>query len=210
MNVSEQAYMPFPFTTLLEAALNRVLRLDPDTLARLGDLDGKVIRLRISGAMPFEIVVQPSKSGLRLHTQHDGEPDVTLAGDVPVFARFAMRRIMPEAVAAGDVRISGDIQLGQRFQQLMEKIDIDWEEQAAHILGDVTAHQLGNALRDLHGWSARAAQTLKDDFDEYIQEESRLLPPRLRAENFTNAVESLRSEVDRLERRVARLREIIR
>ncbi|MEX2163382.1 MAG: SCP2 sterol-binding domain-containing protein [Sulfuricaulis sp.] len=210
MNVSEQAYMPFPFTTLLEAALNRVLRLDPDTLARLGDLDGKVIRLRISGAMPFEIVVQPSKSGLRLHTRQDGEPDVTLTGDVPVFARFAMRRIMPEAVAAGDVRISGDIQLGQRFQQLMEKIDIDWEEQAAHILGDVTAHQLGNASRDLHGWSARAAQTLKDDFDEYIQEESRLLAPRLRAENFTKAVESLRSEVDRLERRVARLREIIR
>ena len=210
MNASEQAYMPFPFTTLLEAALNRVLRLDPDTLARLGDLDGKVIRLRISGAMPFEIVVQPSKSGLRLHTRHDGEPDVTLTGDVPVFARFAMRRIMPEAVAAGDVRISGDIQLGQRFQQLMEKIDIDWEEQAAHILGDVTAHQLGNALRDLRGWSTRAAQTLKDDFDEYIQEESRLPAPRLRAENFTKAVESLRSEVDRLERRVARLREIIR
>jgi len=154
--------------------------------------------------------VQPSKSGLRLHTPHDGEPDVTLTGDVPVFARFAMRRIMPEAVAAGDVQISGDIELGQRFQQLMEKIDIDWEEQAARILGDVTAHQLGNALRDLRGWSTGAARTLKDDFDEYIREESRLLPPRLRVENFIKAVESLRSEVDRLERRVARLREMIR
>jgi ubiquinone biosynthesis protein UbiJ len=195
---------------MLEETLNRVLRLDPDTLARLGDLDGKVIRLRISGAVPIEILVQPSKSGLRLHTPHDGEPDVTLTGDVPVFARFAMRRIMPEAVAAGDVQISGDIELGQRFQQLMEKIDIDWEEQAARILGDVTAHQLGNALRDLRGWSTGAARTLKDDFDEYIREESRLLPPRLRVENFIKAVESLRSEVDRLERRVARLREMIR
>lgn len=210
MNVSEQAFMPFPFTTLLEESLNRVLRLDPDSLARLGDLDGKVIRLRISGVIPFEIVVQPSKSGLRLHEQHDGEPDVTLTGDVPVFARFAMRRIMPEVVASGDVQISGDIELGQRFQKLMEKIDIDWEEQAARLLGDVTAHQLGNALRDLRGWSTRAAQTLKDDFDEYIQEESRLLPPRLRVENFIKAVESLRSEVDHLEQRVARLRELVR
>jgi len=201
--------MSLPLTTILEETLNRVLRLDPDSMTRLGDLDGKLIRLRITGAIPIEIVVQPSKSGLRFHAQHNGEPDVTLTGDVPVFARFAMRRIMPEVVAAGDVQISGDIELGQRFQQLMEKIDIDWEEQAARVLGDVTAHQLGNALRDLHGWSTSAARTLKDDFDEYIKEEGRLLAPRLRAENFTKAVESVRSEVDRLEQRVALLREKI-
>lgn len=190
--------------------MNRMLRLDPDSLARLGDLDGKVIRLRISGTYPFEIVVQPSKSGLCLHEYHDEEPDVTLTGDVPVFARFAMRRFMPEVVAAGEVQISGDIELGQRFQQLLEKINIDWEEQAARILGDVPAHQLGNSLRDLRDWSNRATQTLKDDFDEYILEESGLLPPRIRVENFTKAVELLQSQVDRLEQRVLRLREKIR
>lgn len=210
MIAAVKSIMPFPFTTLLEATVNRVLRLDPDTLVRLGELEDKVIRWRISGTIPFEIFVLPSKTGLSLHEHHDGAPDVTLTGDVPVFARLALRRVLPNVEAAGEVQISGDIDLGRRFQQLLEKIDIDWEEQTARVLGDVAAHQLGNALRDLHGWSTQTWHTLGDDFVEYLQEESRLLPRRSRAESFREAVESLRLEVERLEQRFERLREIAR
>ena len=196
------------FITLMETVVNRALRLDPDTLARLGELQGKVIRLRIVGAVPREIFFIPSETGLRLSGQHDAEPDVTLTGDLPVFARFALRRVVPEMVTAGEVQISGDIDLGQRFQRLMEKIDIDWEEQAARVMGDVAAHQLGNALRDLRDWSRQSRRTLRADAVEYLQEESRLLPLRSRAENFRRAVESLRLEAERLERRFQRLHEM--
>jgi ubiquinone biosynthesis accessory factor UbiJ len=195
---------------LIEATVNRVLRLDPDTLARLGELQGKLIRLRIAGEVPLEIFVSPLATGLQLDERHDGEPDVTLTGDVPVFARFALRRVAPDVVAAGEVQISGDIDLGQRFQRLLERVDIDWEEQVARWLGDVAAHQLGNALRDLRDWSKRALQSLGRDMGEYLQEEVRLLPTEARAEPFRQAVEALRLEMERLERRVDRLREMTR
>ena len=168
-------------TELFEEFINRILRFDPDTLARLAELQGKVIRLRASGDRPFEIFVLPDESGLRLHSRHDREPDVTLAGDIPVIFRFALRRIIPDVVAAGEVQISGDINLGQRFQRLLEQADIDWEEPAARVLGEDTA--------------------------EYLQEESRLLPSRSRAEAFRQAVEALRWEAERLESRLERLRE---
>jgi ubiquinone biosynthesis protein UbiJ len=198
---ADQTFIPW-----LETAINRLLRLDPDTRARIGELEGRVIRLRIAGAPPREIFVLPSKTGLHVRERHDGEPNVTLTGDVPVFARLALRRVIPEIVAAGEVQISGDIELGQRFQRLLEKIDIDWEEQAARVLGDVAAHQLGNAVRDLSIWSKQTLQTLGQDLAEYLQEESRLLPPAARAEAFGQAVESLRDEVARLEKRLERLR----
>jgi len=199
-----------PFTALLEDALNRLLRLDSGASSRFGDLGNKVIRLRITGANPFEIFVLPSETGLRLREHHEGAPDVTLAGDFPVFARFALRRVAPDVVAAGELQISGDIDLGQRFQRLLESIDIDWEEQAARVLGDVAAHQLGNALRDLRHWSKQALQTLRLDTTEYLQEESRLLPSRARAELFREAVETLRREAENLEKRFERLREMSR
>ncbi len=197
-----------PFTTLMETVVNRLLRLDVDTLSRIAELNGKVIRLRIAGAHPFEIFVLPSEAGLSLREHYEGEPDVTLTGDLPVFARFALRRVVPEMVAAGEVQISGDIDLGQRFQRLMEKIDIDWEEQAARVLGDAAAHQLGNALRDLRTWSIQSLHTLREDAAEYLQEESRLLPLRTRAERFRQAVESLRLDAERLEKRFQRLHEM--
>jgi len=194
-------------TELFEEFINRILRFDPDTLARLAELQGKVIRLRASGGRPFEIFVLPDESGLRLHSRHDREPDVTLAGDIPVIFRFALRRIIPDVVAAGEVQISGDINLGQRFQRLLEQADIDWEEPAARVLGDVAARQLGNALRHLGGWTRRSLHVLGEDTAEYLQEESRLLPSRSRAEAFRQAVEALRWEAERLESRLERLRE---
>ncbi len=202
--------MLLPFTTLLEEVINRALRLDPATLARLGELEGKVIRLRAAGDRPLEIFVLPDGSGLRLRTEHDREPDVTLTGDIPVIFRFALRRIIPDVVAAGEVQISGDINLGQRFQRLLEQADIDWEEQAARMLGDVPAHQLGNALRGLGGWSRQALHTLKQDVGEYLREESRLLPVRSRAGAFRQSVETLARDLENLEKRLARLRETAR
>jgi ubiquinone biosynthesis protein UbiJ len=197
-------------TTLFEDIINRALRLDPDTLARLAELEGKVIRLRTAGDSPFEIFVLPDASGLRLRRQHDREPDVTLTGDIPVIFRFALRRFVPDVVAAGEVQISGDIHLGQRFQRLLEQADIDWEEQAARAFGDVPAHQLGNALRDLGGWSRQVLHTLQQDLGEYLQEESRLLPVRPRAGTFRHSVETLERDLESLEQRLARLSELTR
>ena len=195
------------FIAFLETAVNRLLRLDSATLARVAELRGKVICLRTVGDHPFEIIVLPDESGLRLRRRHDREPDVTLTGDIPVILRLAMRRVLPDVVAAGEVQISGDIDLGQRFQRLLEQADIDWEEQAARVLGDVPAHQLGNALRDLGDWSKQAMGTLKQDVGEYLQEESRLLPVRSRAGAFRRSVETLQRDLDNLEERLARLRE---
>ena len=198
------------FIALLESAVNRLLRLDTGTLAHVAELQGKVIRLRAAGDRPLEIFVLPDESGLRLRHQHDREPDVTLTGDIPVIFRFALRRIIPDVVAAGEVQISGDINLGQRFQRLLEQADIDWEEQAARVLGDVPAHQLGNALRDLGGWSRQALHTLQQDLGEYLQEESRLLPVRPRVGAFRRSVETLERDLESLEKRLARLREMAR
>ncbi len=195
------------FLPLLESAVNRVLRLDPDTLARFGELEGKVIRIRVAGTRPFEIFVLPSTSGVSLRALHDADAHVTLSGDVPVFAKLALRRVVPGTVADGEVQISGDIPLGQRFQQLLEKIDIDWEEQVAGVLGDVAAHQLGNALRRFSGWTRQSLNTLGEDAADYLREESRLLPSRSRVEGFRRAVESLRLESERLASRLDRLRE---
>jgi ubiquinone biosynthesis protein UbiJ len=190
--------------------MNRLLRLDPDTLTRLGELEGKVIRLRLGAADPVEIFVLPSSAGVSLRGRHDDAPDVTLAGDIPVFTKLALRRVVPDFVADGEVQISGDIDLGQRFQRLLEKIDIDWEEPAARVLGDVAAHRLGNALRHLCGWARRSLHVLGEDTAEYLQEESRLLPSRSRAEAFQQAVETLRREAERLESRLERLREDVK
>lgn len=186
---------------MLDAAVNRVLRLDPETLRRLGELEGKVILLDLgTAAAPFSLYVEPSSRGLHLRRESVRAPDVTLRGTIPVFARLARTGIV-----AGELQISGDIDLGSRFKRVLEDIDLDWEEPLARVVGDVAAHQIGRAARAARSWGEHAVRTLAQDGAEYFQEESRLLAPRTRVEEFLRAVDKLRSDTDRLGKRLEQL-----
>jgi ubiquinone biosynthesis protein UbiJ len=178
--------------------LNRVLRLDPETLGRLGELEGKTIRIDLGqGESAFTLFVEPSAQGLRLRGESERPPDVTLRGSVPVFARLART-----GIAAGELQISGDIELGSRFKRILEGIDLDWEEPLSRAVGDVAAHEIGRALRAAGRWSKDAARALAQDSAEYLQEEVRILVPRVRVEEFFSAVDDMRTRADRLQKRI--------
>ncbi len=196
--------MVSPFLIPLEIAINRVLRFDPDTLARLGELDGKCIAVHLARAgSDAEFFLFPSAGGFRLRTTPDGVPDVTIRGDVPVFARLLFGG--NGTSRAGELQISGDIELGQHFQRLLKQIDLDWEEQAARVVGDVAAHQLGRAVRGLRDWARQSRAYLEQDAREYLTEESRLLPRRDAVEQFLRGVDTLRADTDRLEKRLGQI-----
>ncbi|MBI5612106.1 MAG: SCP2 sterol-binding domain-containing protein [Gammaproteobacteria bacterium] len=194
--------MTLIINTVIEELGNRLLRLDPETLARLGELHGKVIGIELVGAAKT-LYILPSEAGLRLLAAHDAAPDVMLRGEPAVFARLAFGGA---TTRAGELQISGDLELGQRFQQVLRALDIDWEEQVAGLVGDVLAHQLGRVARGARAWQAQAVRTLGMDVREYLQEESRILPTRGEVEAFLDAIDGLRASADRLEQRVARLR----
>jgi ubiquinone biosynthesis protein UbiJ len=189
------------FETLIEQIVNRVLRLDPETLRRLGELNGKTIRLGLGdGAGALTLFVEPSAEGLRLRRESEREPDVTLRGSIPLFARLART-----GIAAGELQISGDVELGSRFKRILEGIELDWEEPLSRMVGDVAAHQIGRAVRATAAWGRKAGRTLAQDTAEYLQEESRVLAARVRVEEFLRAVDGLRTDADRLQKRVERL-----
>lgn len=185
---------------VLESAINRVLRLDAHSLRRLGELEGKTIRVDLDGEPPLTLFVFPSGAGLRLRRRHEHGADVTLRGSLPLLARLART-----GIAAGELQISGDVELGSRFKRILEDIDPDFEEPLARVLGDPAAHALGRAARGAFDWGRHAAQALARDVTEYLQEESRVLAPRARVEEFMRAVDRLRADADRLEQRVQRL-----
>ncbi len=191
-------------TAVLEDAVNRLLRLDPDTLARLGEFDDKCIGLRLAGDdRDVEFFLFPSAAGFRVRTTHNAAPDVTLRGDVPVFARLTFGEGVTRR--AGELQISGDIELGQRFQHVLKSLDIDWEGQSARFVGDVAAHQLGRAARGLRAWARSSRGYLEQDLREYLQEESHLLARREAVDRFLGAVDTLRADADRFEQRLTRL-----
>lgn len=187
----------------LEQALNAALALDPKTLERLGRLQGRVIAIELQGT-GIRLLLQPEKDGLRLMGHYDSEVDTTLRG-----APFALLRMSTgrtgEGMFKGGVEIDGDVELGQQVQRVFEKLEIDWEEHLSRLTGDIIAHQLGNTVRGLLAWGERSAEHLGQDTADYLQEETEILPLPWEVNEFIEQVDTLRSDVDRMEARVKRL-----
>lgn len=192
-------------TTLLsgaQALFDRLLAYDPDTRQRLHALAGKVICLELRDAS-LRLYVMPTATGVELRGEHDGRVDVTIAGTAAVFARLLSAR--GQTPVAGELQISGDIELGQQFQRIVRGLDIDGEEIIARLVGDVPARQMGNAFRAARAWATHAGTTLERDAVEYLREEARVLPQRERVAAFLSGVDQVRADVDRLEQRIKRL-----
>ncbi len=188
----------------IEIALNRYLRLDPATLARLARLTGKVVALEVHGT-GLTLYLAPGAGGIQLLGGLEREPDAIISGAPFSLARAGLQAGQRDALHAGDVQVRGDVDVGREVEEILRSVDIDWEEQLSHFAGDVTAHQVGNVVRGANTWREQTQEILAQNIAEYLQEESRHLPRREEVEAFLSQVDVLRSDADRLSARVRRL-----
>jgi ubiquinone biosynthesis protein UbiJ len=196
---------PLLFTEAVESAFNMAVAMDPATRKRMQSLDGSVILISLSG-IDLPLYILPGKQTSVL-ASYDGEHDVSLTGTPLAMMRMSLDSRSEDSLFAGDVRIEGDTELGQRFQAILMDMNIDWEEHLARISGDVIAHQLGNLARDFLAWGTRARTTLLRDSGDWLQEESRQTAGDTEVDHFNREVDELRSSFARLEARVQRLRQ---
>ena len=197
-----------------EELINRLLRLDSETLRRLGDISDKVIAVRLQTQYrsdkdePLLFYCFPSEAGLRIRLQADAEADVTIGGDIPVFTKLVLGDNLPSGFAAGELQIAGDFDLGHRFKKILDQVEIDWEEELSHHVGDVMAHKLSLLFRGTRSWVRHARQTMMQDVVEYLQEESRDLPKQREVDAFIRDVDDIRSDTERMQQRIQRLKEL--
>lgn len=195
---------PVALLATLETAINQYLRLDPDTLHRLQSLEGRVIALHLQG-VELILYCLPGGQGLQLMGHYEGEPDATISGTPFAMLRMGLSTHAEKMLFSGEVTITGDNHLGQQFKEILDHMEVDWEEHLSHIIGDVAAHQLGRLFRSAARWGQQTLDTLTLDASEYLQEEARLVATAPELEQFYHEVDHLRSDADRLAARVQRL-----
>jgi ubiquinone biosynthesis protein UbiJ len=188
----------------LEAAVNRYLRLDPDAMSRMADLQPRSIAIEL---LPLQLTlyVLPGENGVQLRSRLETGPDTVLRGTPLGLAQLGLGSDGGNALFSGSVTIEGDVETGQAFKAILDEMDIDWEEQLSRITGDVIAHQLGNTARRAASALQDGRRTLERDIGEYLQEELRVLPTRIETENFSADVSRLGMDTDRLAARIRRL-----
>jgi len=200
--------LPVIITAALESALNRYIELDPQGKAKMSRLQGKVIGIDVTG-LEMSLTIMPGPEHVFVMSHYDGEVDTHLRGAPFSLLKMSLGKHSEEQLFSGDVEITGDTETGQLFSQVLEQLDIDWEEHLSHVTGDVIAHQVGRGLRQLMQWGRQVEDSLRQDTAEYLQEETQLVATRYEVEAFNQAIDTLRNDAERLQARWQRLQQKI-
>ena len=180
------------------AALNHVLRATPLALERLAKHAGRTAAFHV-GPLTFAFSVLPS-----------GE----LAAAAPAASRDLEVRLSPfllprlaagEDAAFREMDMKGDMELAHEVSFLARHLRWDVEEDLSRVVGDIAAHRAVGAARGVAGWGRDTARRMAEGAAEYWTEEAPLIASRVKVEDFVRAVDVLKDDLERLDKRVAAL-----
>lgn len=191
-----------PLSSLLQAALNRLLQLDPEALARMLPLAGRAIQLDLLGT-PIRLMLSVNGDGQLIVASATPETDSDLS--LRASPGALLRLLASGQAGVGQLRIEGDAELARQIEKLARSWRPDLDALFTRPFGDVLGFQLARAARGVSGWLRSGVERGAGQVAEYLREESRDVVAAGELERFLDDVDDLRDAVARAEQRVQRL-----
>lgn len=190
--------LPVALAAALQAGFNRLLALDPDSTARIDRLRGKLICLELRG-LQVQVWLLFHADRVEVLEQYDAEADVTICG-----APFTMLAMAAgkKGIFDGGIEISGDVEVARHFSQVIDQLDIDWEEHLSSLTGDMVARKAGVTGAKFVEWLRRSSESMQSNVADYLRDESQHLPHGWELDEFSDEVDQLRDRVALLEQRL--------
>jgi ubiquinone biosynthesis protein UbiJ len=188
----------------LEQGLNRYLKLDPAWPTWLLPLQNKTLAVVLK-PLKLRTLIYVGRTGFRLSVDANSHADADIEGAPSTFVAYLMTRQMSPLLADGRLQLTGDLQLVQAFEALMQQVKPDWEDLLADVMGDTLAYRVGQGVKSVKATCARGREVLGRQLTEYLQDELALLPASALLQDFYREVDLLRQATDRLEARITHL-----
>ncbi len=179
----------------MEKAVNTALKFDPGTRHQLTKIADKTLAIKC--AQPdITLFISANAEQISISAHNELASTTELSGNL--FKLLALLFRPASSLADSGVRVEGQVSLLASYQQLIKNLDIDWQDAASSLIGELPAHQLANVVGKAKNWAGARARPLPTFFSEFLTEELRAVPHRAELENFADDVEQLRQKTDRL------------
>ena len=186
-------------------ALNQAIAAAPSSHSELNALAGTLLGIEITTLELTLYIEMVTGTEVRLMSHCENETDAFVRGTLEDFAALATSDDPAAALINSGIELEGSSASLIGLQQVISRMDIDWEAPLVEVLGDVLGHQLAEGLRRFFRWSEGAQASLKRQVSEYLLEEGRLTPPKPELEHFYDAVQSVAMRVERAQNQVEKL-----
>lgn len=199
--------MPFDplVTAVIETSLNTLVNDDPDLVRRLSRLKGQIIQVNLKELNKTLTFVFSQQ--IDVLADYEGQPDCYLSLNLSVLPELREQSNITKLIKQDKLILEGDIQLAQKFAQLMTDCKPDLEEWLSRVAGDVVAHTLVQGVKNVGGFVASQANKHQNHFAQVLTEEWKIAPAPLEVAHFCDQVDDVKSAAARLEAKLNALLE---
>jgi len=182
--------------------------MDHKLSKELSKYNGKILEIEVSvPSLDVFVFFYQSTVQLRFTNEDDtnkadkrrgDNPDGKISGSASALLGILLRPDSDRSLVNRNVKISGDSEFIQEIQILFADMEIDWQEPLSKLIGDIPAHSVDQLLKKILSFTSDSARVVTGNIDEYLHEESRLVPPLNQVEMFDQDLDSLKLKLDRL------------
>jgi ubiquinone biosynthesis accessory factor UbiJ len=179
------------------ALFNHLLAQQPEVRAGLAELAGRRVALVLAPLRFCGVLTEDSWLA-----ESPGEPEATLR-IAPLAALTAQLTGRPPGFDS--LTQEGDRPLAQALSHRVAALRWLPVEDLSRLVGDVAAHRIEGLVRGVVGVKGQIAWRLADNWFEHLREEAPLLARSNEIRYFITAVDMLRDDAERLEKRLRRI-----
>ena len=190
--------------SVLENLLNRALRTDPDMRDRLQKVAGKRIALHSYIVTDLDICVEILAGEIRLSRDlSNADASIEAGPSSLIYAGLKAEDRRP--FSDGRITVNGDTRLVHYLSELVQKFDPDWQELLSARIGDTFTWKIEQLIKKATIINSRLAEKVRLDSGEYLREEARILAGDVAVNRFTDGVDNLIEDFERLNQRIKKI-----
>ena len=192
-----------PLLNSVAAIINLGIDANPEAQNLCDALDGRSLRLAIK-PLSEPILIASVDGAVEASTDAERQADAEITGSL-----IELNRLMfidsQAPLREGHVEIIGDVEIADRFRELLLCARPDLEEKLADWFGASLATQLSSFVRETREWVADITEDLTDQITDYLHDKAGRLPTRREVDTHFTAVDEFVNAVERIDARIERL-----
>ena len=192
----------------IEIAINQLIKSDPHLQGIAQKFNDQLLEIHTTAPNAF-ICVHFANSAIRLSAISSSDLGVTATASVSAKATSLLNLLLTTADSAAlsnpEIEIRGDSQFVHSIFQSLKNLDLRWDDFLAPWIGDHSTHLAKSSSDSIRQWSRQSKTSVSAAVSDYLTEESRLLPPRGKLDQFNGAMDDLKLRIDRVKARIERL-----
>lgn len=192
------------FHSLLEPAINALLKYDESAKTKISKLENKTFGVKLTD-LSIQIKVSVINQTVLLSTNLE-DCDCLVATSSQFLKELSDASQLTRLIKQDHLVLEGDLVIAQGFSDLLLDNNIDWQLLLSKYLGDAMAHRIMSLINTLSIAINRKIKDLDYTVSTALTEEVKLTPNKLELNHFSQQVDSVNAKLQRLEIELTRLR----